>query len=155
MRCKFLFSAFVVAVCLVVFPLVATAQDPSDVGTPAFKPITSKTMTLKYGIKGASVYDTALKKWQFLKMTTITRSKVEGFVNQINDKFALAAGIGTIAIYDFAKHRWVVREHVTVDDSTQALRQNIILTRDYALVKVLNGPFLRYTYSMGWQEYRK
>ncbi|MEN2994617.1 MAG: hypothetical protein ABDH19_04625 [Thermodesulfovibrio sp.] len=53
------------------------AQTPSDIGSSIFKPISSKTMTLKYGFKGASVYDNALKKWQFYKMTTITHHKVE------------------------------------------------------------------------------
>ncbi len=144
---------------IVVFTLICSinlyAQDPSDVGTPAFAPISSKTMTLKYGFKGASVYDTTLKKWQFLKMTTITRSKVEGFVNQINDNLALAAGIGTIAVYDFSKHRWIVYERVTVDDSTAMLDKNIILGKDYAIVKVLNGNFLKYTPQTGWYEFRK
>jgi len=133
------------------------AQDPLRcIGTPAFAPISSKTMTLKYGFKGASVYDTALKKWQFLKMATITRSKVDGYVNQINDNLVLAAGIGTIAVYDFSKHRWIIRERVTVDDSTAMLKQNIILGQDYAIVNVLNGPFLRYTIqTVTWHELKK
>lgn len=148
-----------VAVAVGIFLMLSAslyAQDPSDVGTPAFAPISSKTMTLKYGFKGASVYDTALKKWQFLKMTTITRSKVEGHVNKVNDNLALAAGIGTIAVYDFAKHRWIIREKVTVDDSTTMLNQNIILGNDYVIVKVLNGPFLKYTIQTGaWHEFKK
>lgn len=141
---------------ILMFTFSLYAQDPSDVGTPAFKPLSSKTMTLKYGFKGASVYDTSLKKWQFLKMRTITRSKVEGHVNKINDNLALAAGIGTIAVYDFTKHRWIIREKVTVDDSTAMLNQNIILGNDYAIVKVLNGPFLKYTIQSGaWLEIKK
>ena len=54
-------------------------QDPANVGTPAFKPVSSKSgnMTLRYGFLGASVYDGSTKKWNFHKMTTITRSKVE------------------------------------------------------------------------------
>lgn len=152
-----LILSIITAYCLLfVFVLGVYAQNSSDVGTPAFRPISSKTMTLKYGFKGATVYDTALKKWQFLRMTTITRSKVEGHVNKINDNLALAAGIGTIAVYDFKKHRWIIREKVTVDDSTAMLNQNIILGNDYAIVKVLNGPFLKYTIQTGaWQEIRR
>lgn len=145
----------ILAVAVLLFSVNLYAQDPSDVGTPAFAPISSNTMTLKYGFKGASVYDKSLKKWQFLKMTTITRSKVEGYVNQINDNLALAAGIGTIAVYDFSKHRWIVYERVTVDDSTAMLDKNIILGKDYAIVKVLNGNFLKYTPQTGWYEFRK
>lgn len=155
MKIKLLAVALAVGIFLML-SVNLYAQDPSDVGTPAFAPISSNTMTLKYGFKGASVYDTALKKWQFLKMTTITRSKVERHVNKVNDNLALAAGIGTIAVYDFAKHKWIVHEKVTVDDTTLNLNQNIILGNDYAIVKVLNGPFVRYTVQTGaWHELKK
>jgi hypothetical protein len=75
-------------------------QDPANVGTPAFKALSSKSgnMTLKYGFLGASVYDSSTKKWEFYKMTTITRHKVEGFVNMVNDNFALAAGLHEVAL---------------------------------------------------------
>lgn len=130
------------------------AQDPSDVGSPAFKPISSKTMTLKYGFKGASVYDNALKKWQFYKMTTITRHKVEGYVNQINDNFALAAGLYEVAVYDFSKHQWFAYKKGGADDSTGMLNKNFEITRDYVKVKILNGPFIKYTTATGWVETR-
>jgi len=130
------------------------AQDSSDVGLPAFKPISSKTMTLKYGFKGASVYDNALKKWQFYKMTTITRHKVEGYVNQINDNFALAAGLHEVAVYDFSKHQWFVYKKGGADDSTGMLNKNFEMTKDYVKVKVLNGPFIKYTTVTGWVETR-
>jgi hypothetical protein len=129
------------------------AQSPSDVGTPAFKQISSKTMTLKYGFKGASVYDNSLKKWVFHKMTTITRGKVEGYVNMINDNFALAAGLHEVAVYDYSKHKWMVySKKGGADDSTGMLNKNFELTPDYAKVKILNGPFIKYTSASGWDE---
>ena len=153
---------------LLVFALVAVfalswalachaQQDPSNVGTPAFKPVSSKSgnMTLKYGFLGASVYDGSSKKWHFHKMTTITRSKVEGFVNQVNDSFALAAGLHKVAVYDYGKHRWVVYEKRGADDSTGMLKTNFEMTKDYVKVKTLNGPWIKYTSASGWQETAK
>lgn len=127
--------------------------DGDNVGSPAFKPVTSKTMTLKYGFSGASVYDNSLKKWVFQKLSaTITRHKVEGYVNQVNDRMALAAGLHEIAVYDYNKHAWAVREKATPDDSTGELNNNFVLTNDYAEVVLLNGPKLRYTAGGGWAE---
>ena len=134
--------------------MVSYAQeDPSNVLTPAFKPISSKTMTLKYGFKGASVYDNADKKWHLYKMTTITRSKVEGFVNQVNDNFALAAGLHEVAVYDFNKHKWFIYKNGGCDDSTGGLKTNFEMTADYVKVKILNGPWIRYAPNQnGWAE---
>jgi hypothetical protein len=135
----------------------AQQQDPSNVGTPAFKPLLSKSanMTLKYGFLGASVYDSSTKKWEFYKMTTITRHKVEGFVNMVNDNFALAAGLHEVALYDFGKHKWFIYKKLGADDSTGMLKTNFELTKDYAKVKTLNGPWIRYTPATGWQEVAK
>lgn len=132
-------------------------QDPSNVGTPAFKPVSSKsgTMTLKYGFLGASVYDGSTKKWDFHKMTTITRSKVEGFVNQVNDSFALAAGLHEVSLYDYGKHKWFTYKKHGADDSTGMLKTNFEMTKDYVKVKTLNGPWIRYTSAAGWQEVSK
>lgn len=128
------------------------AENPQEVGTPQFKVLDSKTMTLKYGFRGATVFDKATKKWNLLKMTTITRHKVEGFVNQVNDKFALAAGLHSIAVYDVAQHRWIEVKNVTTDDSTAMLKTNIEFTDQYVRVKTLNGPFYKYTTAGGWQK---
>ncbi len=130
-------------------------QDPSNVGTPAFKPLSSKSsnMTLKYGFKGASVYDNSNKKWHLQKMTTITRHKVEGFVNQVSDNFALAAGLHEVALYDFNKHRWFLYKNGGCDDSTGALKTNFEMTADHVKVKILNGPWIRYAPNQnGWAE---
>ena len=147
-------SIAIAALMLAVFASAVTAQeDPSNVGSPAFKPLSSKTMTLKYGFKGASVYDNSTRKWHLHRMTTITRSKVEGFVNQVNDNLALAAGLHEVAVYDFNKHRWFVYKNGGCDDSTAALRTNFEMTADYVKVKVLNGPWIRYaTGTSGWTE---
>lgn len=131
---------------------VSIAEDPADVGTPQFKVLDSKNMTLKYGFKGASVFDKSTKKWNMFKMTTITRHKVEGFVNQVNDKFALAAGLHSIAVYDYGQHRWVELKSVTTDDSTAMLKTNFEFTDQYVKVKTLNGPFYKYTTAGGWQK---
>ena len=122
--------------------VTAAAAEP-NVGTPAFKAISSKSGTLKYGFKGAAVYDNALRKWSFYKMTTITRRKVEGYVNQINNNLALAAGLHRVAVYDFKSHAW--REYKSgPDDSTAMLKNNFLLTSAYARVKILNGPYIKY-----------
>jgi hypothetical protein len=126
-----------------------------DLGSPAFKVISSKAMTLYYGFRGAVVFDRGTNQWQRLRMVTITRHKVEGFVNQVNDKLALAAGLHEVAVYDLTKHKWVVLENVTPDDSTGMLGQYFILTPDYAMVKQLNGPFYKYTGPTGWQRQAK
>lgn len=123
-----------------------------DLGSPVFKPVSSNTMTLYYGFRGAVVHDRGTNNWQRLRMVTITRHKVEGFVNQVNDRLALAAGLHEVAVYDFSKHRWFVLEKVAPDDSTNALRQNIILMPDYARIKQLNGPFYKYTTATGWMK---
>jgi hypothetical protein len=132
-------------------------QDPANVGTPAFKPLSSKSgnMTLKYGFLGASVYDGSTKKWEFYKMTTITRHKVEGFVNMVNDNFALAAGLHEVALYDFGKHKWFVYKKLGADDSTGMLKTNFEMTKDHVKVKTLNGPWIKYTPATGWQEVAK
>ena len=127
--------------------------DDEDVGSPAFKPVASKTMALKYGHSGASVFDNSLRKWVFQKMTaTITLQKAEGLVNQVNDNFALAAGQNEIAVYDYSKHKWIVRERSTPDDKSGDIKNNFVLTKDYAEVALLNGPRIRYTSSGGWAE---
>ncbi len=132
-------------------------QDPSNVGTPAFKPVSSKSgnMTLKYGFLGASVYDGSTKKWNFHKMTTITRGKVEGFVNMVNDRFALAAGLHEVSLYDYGKHQWATYKKRGADDSTGMLKTNFEMTGDYVKVKTLNGPWIKYTSAAGWQEVAK
>jgi hypothetical protein len=153
------FVVFSLAVVMTVFGALASyaQQDPANVGTPAFKPLLSKSsnMTLKYGFLGASVYDSSTKKWEFYKMTTITRHKVEGFVNMVNDNFALAAGLHEVALYDYGKHKWFVYKKHGADDSTGALKTNFELTKDYARVKTLNGPWIKYTPATGWQEIAK
>jgi hypothetical protein len=126
-----------------------------DLGSPAFKVISSNPMTLYYGFRGAVVFERGANQWQRVRMVTITRSKVEGFVNQVNDKLALAAGLHEVAVYDLIKHKWVVLEKVTPDDSTGVLAQNFILTPDYAMVKQLGGPFYKYTSATGWQPQAK
>jgi hypothetical protein len=128
------------------------AADPSDVGSPAFKQISSNTMTLKYGFRGASVLDNSLKKWVFHEMATITNSKLEGHVNKINNNFALAAGLHEVAIYDYSKHTWFVYKKKGADDSTGALTWNFNLTKSQAKVKLLQGPFIKYTTATGWIE---
>lgn len=127
-------------------------RNNEDLGSPAFRAIASNTMVLHYGFRGALVYEPNGKKAERLRMVTITRGKVEGFVNQINDRLALAAGLHEIAVYDFSKHKWFILEKVTPDDSTGALKQNFILTPDYAMVKQLGGPFYKYTTVTGWQK---
>jgi len=126
-----------------------------DLGNPAFKVISSNAMTLYYGFRGAVVFDRGTNQWQRLRMATITRHKVEGFVNQVNDKLALAAGLHEVGVYDLSKHKWVVLEQVTPDDSTGMLGQYFILTPDYAMVKQLGGPFYKYISTTGWQRQAK
>ena len=122
---------------------VALAGGP-DLGRPAFPAVSSPTMILKYGFRGAAVYDKALKRWSVHRMTTITRRKVAGYVNQVNRNLALAAGLHEVAVYDYRKHAWQVYRPAPVDDSTRNLRRNLVLTPTYAKVKLLNGPFLVY-----------
>lgn len=143
-----------IAITALVFLCIQNARAAEDdVGSPAFKTISSNTMSLKYGFMGASVYDNSLKKWVFQKLAaTITRHKVEGYVNQVNDSFALAAGLYEVAIYDYGKHKWIVRDRATPDDSTGELNNNFVLTGDYAEVALLNGPRLNYTSAVGWVE---
>jgi hypothetical protein len=145
------------ALALAAAPACHAQQDPSNVGTPAFKPVSSKSgnMTLKYGFLGASVYDGSTKKWNFHKMTTITRGKVEGFVNMVNDRFALAAGLHEVSVYDYARHQWFAYKKRGADDSTGMLKTNFEMTGDYVKVKTLNGPWVKYTSAAGWQEVAK
>jgi hypothetical protein len=121
-----------------------------DVGTPAFKPISSGTMTLWYGFKGAAVIENGKTAPAFQQLMTITRTKAEGFVNQINAQFALAAGVYGIAVYDLSKHGWYVMKDLTPDDQTDLLAKNFILTATSVRVKALNGPWLEYTSASGW-----
>jgi hypothetical protein len=154
---KSVFVILLILASLVIGALVCHAQqDPANVGTPAFKPLQSKSMnmTLKYGFLGASVYDASTKKWEFHKMTTITRSKVEGYVNMISDNFALAAGLHEVSLYDYSKHRWFTYKK-GCDDSTGMLNKNFEMTKDYVKVKTLNGPWIKYTTAAGWQEVAK
>lgn len=123
-----------------------------DLGNPMFKVISSKPMDLYYGFRGAVVFDRSTKKWERVRMSTITRKKVEGYVNQVNDNFALSAGLHEVAVYDFSKHRWVILERVTPDDSTAVLAKNFIVTPQFVQVKQLNGPFWKYTSASGWQK---
>jgi len=127
-------------------------RNNEDMGSPKFRTIASNTMVLHYGFRGALVYEPNGNRAERVRMATITRKKVEGYVNQVNDRLALAAGLYEIAVYDFSKHKWFVLEKVTPDDSTGALRQNFILTPTYAMVKQLGGPFYRYTTATGWQK---
>jgi hypothetical protein len=122
-----------------------------DVGDPMFKVAGSKTMDLYYGFRGAVVFDRGTNKWERARMVTITRKKVEGYVNQVNDNFVLAAGLHDIAVYDFSKHKWVVLERTTPDDSTAMLPKNFIVTPQFVQVRQLNGPFWKYTSASGWQ----
>jgi len=130
-------------------------RNNEDMGSPAFKPVASNTMVLQYGFRGALVYEPNGNRAERVRMVTITRGKVEGFVNQVNDRLALAAGLHEIAVYDFSKHKWFVLEKVTPDDSTGALKQNFILAPDYAMVKQLGGPSYKYTTATGWQKQAK
>jgi len=154
---KSVFVLSLILASLVIGALVCHAQqDPANVGTPAFKLLQSKSMnmTLKYGFLGASVYDGSTKKWGFHKMTTITRSKVEGYVNMINDNFALAAGLHEVSLYDYGKHKWFTYNK-GCDDSTGMLNKNFEMTKDYVKVKILNGPWIKYMTATGWQEVAK
>lgn len=154
---KIVLVLFVILSSLTVGVMTCQAQqDPANVGTPAFKPLQSNSMnmTLKYGFLGASVYDSSMKKWIFHKMTTITRSKVEGYVNMINDNFALAAGLYEVSLYDYGKHSWFTHKK-GCDDSTGMLNRNFEMTKDYVKVKILNGPWIKYTTATGWQEVAK
>ncbi len=155
-RSPFVF-ALVTALALSWALVCHAQQDPSNVGTPAFKPVSSKSgnMTLKYGFLGASVYDGSTKKWNFHKMTTITRGKVEGFVNMANDNFALAAGLHEVSVYDYGKHQWSTYKKRGADDGTGILKTNFEMTKDYVKVKTLNGPWIKYTPAAGWQEVSK
>lgn len=126
---------------------------PTDLGSPTFKAISNGNSTLLYGFRGAVVINGG--KADRVRMNTITRSKVEGYVNQINSRFALAAGLHDIAVYDFSKGKWFVKERVTPDDSTGALKENLVLGADFVQVRQLNGPIWRYTSATGWQEIRK
>ena len=149
---RFCIRAFSVAAFVFLSSQNATAAD-EEVGSPAFKPVASKTMALKYGSSGASVFDMSLRKWVFRKMAAaITHPKAEGFVNQVNDSFALAAGQNEVAIYDYSKHKWIVRDQSTPNDKSGNLRSNFILAKDYAEVALLNGPTIRYTSDGGWAE---
>lgn len=123
----------------------------TDVGNPMFKALSSKTMDLYYGFRGGVVFDRSTNKWERIRMVTITRSAVQGHVNQVNDAFALAAGLHDIAVYDFSKHRWVVLERVTPDDSTGMLSKSFVVTPEFVQVKQLNGPFWKYTSAAGWK----
>lgn len=123
----------------------------TDVGDPAFKAISSQAHSMLYGFRGAVVFDGVTKQAERVRMITITRHKVEGFVNQINPSFALAAGLHEVAVYDFAKHKWFVLERVTPDDSTGMLPKNFVMTPQFVQVKQLNGPFWKYTTAAGWQ----
>ncbi len=127
-------------------------RNNEDMGDPVFKTIASNTMVLQYGFRGALVYEPNGNRAERLRMVTITRGKVEGFVNQVNNNLALAAGLHEIAVYDFSKHKWFVLEKVTPDDSTGALKQNFILTPTYAQVRQLGGPLYKYTTATGWQK---
>jgi len=129
--------------------------NPTDLGSPTFKAVSAGNYTLHYGFRGAVVVNGATGKADRVRMNTITRSKVEGYVNQINGRFALAAGLHDIAVFDFSKNSWIVKERVTPDDSTGALKDNLVLGADFVQVRQLNGPLWRYTSANGWQEIRK
>lgn len=151
-HCRFWIRAFSVAAFVFLSSQNATADD-ENVGSPALKPVASKTMALKYGSSGASVFDISLRKWVFWKMTAaITHPRAEGFVNQVNDNFALAVGQNEVAIYDYSKHKWIVRKRSTPNDKSGNLRSNFVLAKDYAEVALLNGTTIRYTSDGGWAE---
>ena len=140
----------VLLLCAFLLCTTFAAASVPNVGNPSFDPISSNNMALRYGFNGAAVY--ADGRWYFHRMTTITRSRVRGHVNQINDNFALAVGLHEFAIFDFSKKQWVVYRgnNVSADDSTAQLRTNMVLTPSYARVKILNGPFVQYTTQKGW-----
>ncbi len=145
-------SNFILLMLIIVIgAMPVTGHDYSYVGSPAFKAISnaSGTMTLKYGFLGTSIYDSSLRRWTFHKMRTITRSKVEGYVNQINNNFALAAGLYDISVYDYSKHKWFTYKS-SVNDYTRDLATNCEVTLEYVKVRVLNGPFIKYTSKYGW-----
>jgi|GEM_PF-6957427 hypothetical protein len=144
MASRHVLAALLAVVLTLGLALAALAKEP-DVGTPAFKNIASRSGILKYGFRGAAVYDNATRQWHFVSMTTITRHKVAGYVNQINNNLALAAGLYWTAVYDFRAHAWrVYKSKGGVDDSTGNLKKNFVLTDTYARVKYLNAPYVKY-----------
>lgn len=145
---KILFAAMVLALTAVPGLVLG---DPSDVGYPSFKEKSSSSMKLRYGFNGASVFDKSKNAWVFIPMTTITRNRVDGYVNQVNDKFALAAGLHSVAVYDYSKHQWVERKPAPTDDSSDTLNANFQVTPASVKVKTLNGPFITYTSAGGWR----
>lgn len=145
---KFLMAAMVLV--LTAAPSLALGDD-SYVGTPSFNERSSNTMKLRYGFNGASVFDKSKNAWVYLPMTTITRGRVDGYVNQVNDKFALAAGLHSVAVYDYSKHQWVERKPAPVDDSSGDLKANFQFSDTTVKVKTLNGPAITYTTARGWQ----
>jgi hypothetical protein len=98
------------------------------------------------------VVDRRLDREKDRPMTTITRTRVNGYVNQVNDQFALAAGLHSIAVYDYSKHRWIEKKPAGSDDSTDSLPRNFVLTSTQVKVRILNGPFAVYTSATGWSE---
>lgn len=110
-------------------------------------------MKLRYGFNGASVFDNSKKAWVFIPMTTITRNRVDGYVNQVNDndKFALAAGLHSVAVYDYSRHQWMERKPAPTDDSSGDLRTNFQFSDTSVKVKPLSGPFITYTTAGGWR----
>ncbi len=125
--------------------------DESYVGNPSFKERSSSTMKLRYGFNGASVFDKSKNAWVYIPMTPITRNRVDGYVNQVNDKFALAAGLHSVAVYDYSKHRWVERKPAPIDDSSGDLKTNFQFSDTSVKVKTLNGPSITYTTAGGWR----
>lgn len=125
--------------------------DDSYVGSPSFKERSSGTMKLRYGFSGASVFDNSKKAWVFIPLNTITRGRVEGYVNQVNDKFALAAGLHSVAVYDYSKHQWIERKPASVDDSSGDLKANFQFSDTSVKVKTLRGPYITYTTAGGWR----
>lgn len=144
----FLLAAFFVVIA---GAMVLYADSSPSVGEPCFTELSSNNMILRYGFYGASVFDKSTNNWEFLPMTTITRKKTAGHVNQVNDNFALAAGLNNLAVYDYSLHQWMRYESGGCDDSTDELDENFQITDTYVKVKLLNGPFVTYTTQLGWK----
>ncbi len=138
------------ALALLLAITTAGLSQSGDVGRPAFQEIRTATMILRYGFAGAAVRELSKNDWASISMTTITRGRVEGFVNQANDQFALAAGLHSVAVYDISKHEWCEMKGVRCDDAPDALGRNFVLSPTAVRVKTLNGPWIEYTSAGGW-----
>lgn len=128
----------------------AGLSQSGDVGRPAFQEIRTATMILRYGFAGAAVRELTRNDWSAISMTTLTRGRVEGHVNQANAQFALAAGLHSVAVYDVRKHEWCELKGIRCDDTPALLEQNFVLTATSVRVKMRAGGWVEYTSEGGW-----